>query len=332
LTSSPPGTPRAEAGVIGAPGTTVIFGGNHVNQDLRIGGRITAGMWLDCQQTIGLEAYYFQLNTLATGVTAGSPDIIGRPFFDISKGRPNAQLVSFPGILNGEAPASASSGGLVGAGLLARCNLCCGCNCRLDCLAGYRFLYLSDRVTIGEDLLSTDVAEVAAPLGTRILITDQFSTQNTFHGLDLGLAGTRWWDKWMLQSQARIAVGDSHEVADVFGATTTIHPGFAPTTLPGGILALPSNIGRHTRDAIAFVPEFDLRLGYQVTPNLRVYAGYTFLFWSQVLRAGDQIDTVVNPGLLPPQIPGTAPLRPAFNFNGTSVWSQGISLGLALRF
>jgi hypothetical protein len=332
LTASPPGTPRAAVGVLGAPGTTVLFGGNQVNQDLRIGGRFTAGMWLDCQQTIGLEAYYFQLNTQATGVTAGSPAIVGRPFFDISKGRPNAELVSLPGIVNGEAPDNASSGGLLGAGLLGRCNLCCGCNYRLDFLVGYRFLYLSDRVVVDENLLSTDPAQVAAPLGTRILITDQFSTQNTFHGLDLGLAGTRWWGKWMLQSQARIAVGDSHEVADIFGATTNIIPGFPATTLPGGLLALTSNIGRHTRDAIAFVPEFDLRLGYQVTPNLRLYAGYTFLFWSQVLRAGDQIDTVVNPGLLPPPILGTTPLRPAFNFNGTSVWAQGINLGLAMRY
>jgi Putative beta barrel porin-7 (BBP7) len=36
LTVSPPGTPRANAGVLGAPGTTGVFGGDQLNQDLRI--------------------------------------------------------------------------------------------------------------------------------------------------------------------------------------------------------------------------------------------------------------------------------------------------------
>src|SRR5262245_52245287 len=38
-TTSPPGTPLDQAGVLGAPGTSVLFGGTRVNGDLRIGGR-----------------------------------------------------------------------------------------------------------------------------------------------------------------------------------------------------------------------------------------------------------------------------------------------------
>src|SRR5262245_48917534 len=41
VTSSPPGTPRSQAGVIGAPGTQVLFGNETVNDDFRSGVRIT---------------------------------------------------------------------------------------------------------------------------------------------------------------------------------------------------------------------------------------------------------------------------------------------------
>jgi hypothetical protein len=332
LAASPPGTPRAAAGVLGAPGTTVLFGGDQVNQDLRVGGRVTAGMWLDCEQTCGIEAYFFEVGTRATGVAAGTPNIVGRPFLDVPPGTQNAELVNFPGIVSGTAQASASSGGLIGAGFLGRCNLCCGCNYRLDFLAGYRFLYLSDRVGVNENLVSTDPTQATALLGTNILLSDRFSTQNTFHGLDVGLAGDYRWGRWIVDGKTRIALGASHEVADIFGSTTVIAPGFAPVSAPGGLLALSSNSGHHTRDIVAFVPEVNARLGYQLTPHMRLYAGYTFLFWNQVLRAGDQIDLAVNPALLPPPIPGAAPARPAFNFNGTGVWAQGIDLGLELRF
>jgi hypothetical protein len=331
LTISPPGTPRSAAGVAG-PGSTVAFGGQQYNQDLRVGGRITAGMWLNCEQTIGLEAYFFELSSQASGVATGSPNIVGRPFLDAGTGLPNAELVAFPGILNGAVQASASSSGLIGAGFLGRCNLCCGCNYRLDLLAGYRFLYLSDRIGGNENLTATDPTQMSALLGTNILVNDSFATQNSFHGADVGLAGEYRWRNWVLDGKVRIALGATHEVADISGFTTVSPPGFPTVTLPGGLLALSSNSGRHTRDAVAFVPEINARLGYQLTPHVRLYAGYSFLYWNQVIRAGDQIDLAVNPALLPPALAGATPLRPAFTFNGTGLWAQGVDLGLQLRF
>ncbi len=65
---------------------------------------------------------------------------------------------------------------------------------------------------------------------------------------------------------------------------------------------------------------------------MRVHAGYSFLYWSEVVRAGDQVDLVVNPDLLPPPLPGASPLRPAFQFQGTGIWAQGIDLGIEFRF
>jgi hypothetical protein len=332
VTGSPPGTPIANVGVPGAPGTSVLFGGSPVNGDLRVGGRVTAGLWFDCDQTCGIEGYFFQLDTQSQGFSGGTPGSLGRPFLDAGTGLPNAELVSFPGFLNGNVQASDRSGSLIGAGVLGRANLCCDCGYRLDALAGYRFLSLDDRVGIGENLTSIDVAQTVVPLGTNILVTDSFHATNQFHGGDIGLAGELRWNAWSLGGTARIALGSTHERVDINGSTIVTVPGFAPVVNQGGLLALSSNSGSHSRDIFAVVPEARLQLGYQFGQHVRAHVGYTFLYWSNVARAGDQIDLAVNPALLPPPLPGASPLRPAFSFHGTGMWAQGIDLGLEFRF
>jgi hypothetical protein len=332
VTASPPGTPQANVGVLGVPDTSVLFGGSQVNGGLIPGGRLTAGAWLDSCRTIGIEGYYFELADRSDHFSAGSPGNLGRPIFNTATGRPDAELISFPGFVNGNVHASASSGGLIGAGALARCNLCAGCWYRLDALAGYRFLSMIDRVGINENLTSTDPAQTVAPLGTNILLSDSFHTSNQFNGGDFGLVGEMRWGRWSLRGTGRIALGATYERVDINGSTTVTVPGFPPVTSPGGLLALSSNSGRHSREIFGAVPEARVQLFYQVTSHLRAHVGYTFLYWSQIVRAGDQIDLSVNPGLLPPPVPGTSPQRPEFIFHGTGFWAQGIDLGLELRF
>jgi Putative beta barrel porin-7 (BBP7) len=257
---------------------------------------------------------------------------VGRPFFNTATGLPDAELVSLPGFLDGNVHVSASSGSLIGAGALARVNLGCASCYRLDALAGYRFLMLSDRVGISENLTSTDPAQTVVPLGTNFLVADNFHTTNQFHGADVGLAGEMHWKAWTLGGTARVSLGATCQQVDINGTTTVTVPGFVPVTSSGGLLALSSNSGVHTRDVFAVVPEARLQLAYQISPRLHVHVGYSFLYWNQVVRAADQIDLVVNPALLPPPIPGASPLRPAFTFQGTSFWAQGIDLGLNFRF
>jgi hypothetical protein len=110
-------------------------------------------------------------------------------------------------------------------------------------------------------------------------------------------------------------------------------PGQAPVVNPGGLLALSSNSGHFSRDRVSLVPEFGVNLGYQVTPHLRVFTGYTLLYWFDVVRAGDQVDLTINPNLLPPVTgPVAGPFRPAPRFQTTDLWVQGLSAGLEFRF
>ena len=101
----------------------------------------------------------------------------------------------------------------------------------------------------------------------------------------------------------------------------------------GGLLALLTNIGTYRSSSFALIPEFEFRAGYNITPRLRAFAGYTLIVWPNVARAGEQIDPVVNPAFLPPPIPGAGgPLRPAFPNRLSTLWVQGLSLGLEYRW
>lgn len=101
------------------------------------------------------------------------------------------------------------------------------------------------------------------------------------------------------------------------------------------MLALRTNIGRHRRDELAFIPEAGLDVGLQMTRRFKVYAGYSLLWVSTAARAGEQIDPVINVTQFP-ILSGDGPLvgppRPAFDFHRTAFWAQGLNLGLELRF
>jgi hypothetical protein len=101
------------------------------------------------------------------------------------------------------------------------------------------------------------------------------------------------------------------------------------------VLALGTNGGRQSHDEFGVVPEVNFNVGYQLRPCLRLYAGYTFLYLSDVARPGDQVNTTINTALVPssPQFgtPGGS-AQPGPLFNRTDYWAQGVNIGLALRY
>ena len=92
VTTSPIGTPQIFAGVIGQPGTSVLFGDQTVNGGIRPGGRIQGGVWLDDNAEFAIEGHYYALATETTTYSAASTfstgmptgPILARPFFNDS--------------------------------------------------------------------------------------------------------------------------------------------------------------------------------------------------------------------------------------------------------
>jgi Putative beta barrel porin-7 (BBP7) len=237
--------------------------------------------------------------------------------------------VSFPGLLSGTVSADVRSD-LVGGGLNAVKNLCCDPCGRWDVIAGYRYLSLRDEVVIREDLTALNQTGVVP--GTRFQIEDRFRTENTFHGAVIGVGHERWYGSCFLSARGSVGLGVTTTVTEISGFTDITPPGGPTTRFPGGLLTQPSNIGRSTRDEFGVVPEVRLRAGCQVNDWLRVYAGYTFLYWADVARAGDQIDTRVNETQLAPATNVSGELFPVFRERRTGYWAQGVSVGVEGRF
>jgi hypothetical protein len=338
VTTSPPGTPLAQAGMLGPPGTTVLFGDSSVNGGWRSGGRLRAGYWFDPQHRTGIEASFFGLQQASSGFSASSAGtpILARPFLDATTNLQSSSLIAFPGLLSGSVTANETSR-LYGAGALYRQEIGSSAGAfsapwgttRFSALVGYRFLHASDRLDISST--STVSAGGLIPPGTVFAPSDSFHASSNFHGLDLGIVGETSNGPWTLEWRAKLALGANINSAQVNGATTIITAGGVSTTSPGGLLALSSNIGNTTQTRFAAVPDFAVKGGYQFAPAWRVVASYELLYWTGVQRAGGLIDTTVNPNLLPPAVAG-GPLRPQPQFDTSSLLAQGFSVGIKHEF
>jgi hypothetical protein len=348
LSGSPDGTPQAQAGVLGAPGTSVLFGNSVLNHGIRSGFRVKAGAWLDDERTCGVEANFFMLGNQSRTFQAGSADgstIVSRPYFNAATNQPDAELVSFPGVLGGTATVSSRSSGLLGAGALLRENLCCGTfdSCgnldpcdrsgamyRIDALFGYRYYGYDEQLGIIERLQPLGGQFIP---GTQITVNDQFQTHNTFNGVVLGLAGEWYSNRWSFTAQPRFAFGQNFRQTTINGSTVVTTPGFDPVVSQGGLLALPSNIGTYRSVDWVLIPELDLGIGYRVTQRLRCTLGYSMIYWSRIARANSQVDSVVNGNLIP-SAGGTTggPQRPAYTGNVDGLWMHGLTFGVEYRY
>jgi hypothetical protein len=315
----------------------VLFGGSHENGDVRSGGRVTLGGWLGCDQCLGIEGSFFILEGKGAHFSASSTGnpILARPFTDATTGQPGSELIAFPGVLAGSIDANDVSKQFLGAGLLFRHHVCCGCSYFVDVVAGYRYLYYSQGINVTEDLTSTLPSNQFPfiPMGTSLLIGDRFATRNSFNGFDMGLTGEVRRGNWSVEWLAKVALGGTFTAMDINGETTVTVPGLPPVTNAGGLLALSSNSGHFTREHFSFVPEFGIRLGYDITPHIRTSLGYTILWWTGIGDAAKAIDLNVNPNLLPPVVsPVSGPASPAILFGKSTLVGQGIDLGLEFRF
>lgn len=340
VTSSPQGTPPNQIGVLRTGDTEILFGDDRRLRDQFNGGRLRAGLWLDGCQTWGVQGEYFGTETRHEGfqqMSNGDPNL-ARPFFNVLTGQEDAQLVAASGVIGGTVRAEVRSQ-LRGAGVTFRRLWACGDGCgdtmfqglpqhythRLDGLIGYRWLGLNEGLHVHENLIGIQ------PAGT-FLIDDHFRTRTVFNGLDFGVLYQRTRGCWTLDLLAKLAIGNNRQMVNIRGETTATPAGGPATRDTGGLLAQTSNIGTYRRDRFAVVPELGATIGYQLTPRLRGTIGYTFIYWSNVVRPGNHVDLDVNPNFLPPAIPPLTPSRPRFAFSDSDYWVQGVSFGGEYRW
>ncbi len=335
ITTSPTGTPRATAGVLDETGTSVLYGGSSINNDPHSGGRLRGGYWLNDSHRVGVEGELFMLDeqsSLTQATSTGDP-ILARPFFDVVNGRETAELVAFPSVVRGSIQATAltnlASGGVWMRfdphGIGSPCEVRSGRS--LNWLIGYRYMKLEDSIGIRENLESLDTANP----GT-FVIQDGFTTKNRFHGVEVGAVYEADRGPLVLEAITKVAIGNNHETTRINGFSDITELGLLER-FPGGVLAQRTNIGQHSRDELALIPQLGITLGWRITRRFSLTAGYSLVYFSNVVRAGDQISTDINPNLFPPEAtPFSGALRPEFAWRESDFWAHGLSFGGDFRW
>jgi hypothetical protein len=329
----------ADQGILGQPSTRVLFGGDNLSRDPFSGGRFALGLWFDCDHKEAVEIEGFFLGQRSSRFSANSNQfpVLGRPFFAVNAGGfETAEIVATPGSLVGTVSVNAKSS-LWGLTPSYQCCLCSGCDYRVAALIGFRYLDLDEDITVTENVTGLPTSNQARLVNQQALVFDSFGTRNQFYGADFGLTGENHWGRFSLDYRGKLAVGGVHQEVTINGgqALTSLVNGQVQT-FSGGLLALNSNIGRFSRDRFAVLPELDLNVGYDLTDNLRFFVGYSFLYCSSVVRAGDQIDRNLDitqiPGFRITGLPSAGQNSPMLPFKATDFWAQGVNFGFLWKW
>ncbi len=315
VTTSPSGTPPAEAGVLGQPNTSVLFGDSGANTSGRSGARITLGMWLN--SSARFEAEWFVLGGSQTSFnqsSAGDP-ILAAPFFNLATSAADAYLLAYPGTSEGSISIRDVSffngaGAHVMRDFHAYRTANGGFN-RFGGLYGFRYLGLYEKLTIA----STTTAGGGA--GT----FDAFRTTNNFIGGNFGLYAEHYGRRWTLGTIGRLGFGSTVEHATISGDSCP-----NSVSYPAGLYAYPSSIGSYGHQAFSVVPQLELKIGYNLSPRWRLVGGYDLIYWSRVARPGQQINTALNPSEL------SGGTTQQFTLNDGNLLIQGFNGGVELRY
>lgn len=331
-----PAVPQNQASVITSPSYITLFGDGISGQDAQIGGRVTFGTWLDSTHNVGAGLRFFALEGAVDqfDVSSTGNPIVGRPFFNVqllpAPGQEDALLVAYPGLVEGDAHGSYKNN-LLGAEGFLRVMMQRSQLRRVDLIAGYQFMRLDDQLEVRSFHTVVDPASIIN--GFTFDVRDRFRSINQFHGGTLGLQGSMSRGNWSLNGLFKVGVGNNHQSVLVQGTTLVALPPGPPVARNGGLLAMPSNGSggpAFVRDRLCVIPEFTTSLNYHITPTVNLSVGYNLIWLSNVVVSGDQIDRRVNRSQIPGPVVG--PNVPAFPFNDSTYWVQGINLGMNWNF
>jgi hypothetical protein len=339
-------------GALGHGGVPVF--GDKADLGTFSGIRVTAGGWLDSDQLLGLEVSGFVLSRRVSSFRAES-DANGNPVIAFRYLDPPVNGVAAEDAFQASVPAGNPFGvGPIAGGVAvisasrlwgleanAVSSLTALGSLQLQGLVGFRYLELDENLDLLWHSQALDGATVPFlggmfPAPSLVTSNDNFHAKTHFYGGQIGVRGEFDLGKAFVGLCGKVALGDSHEVVTVSGSSTLLPAGGTLMSVLGGQFAGPSNIGRLVDDSFAVVPEVEVKAGYNITTNVRVFVGYDFLYWSRVVRPGPQVDLIVddrqnpvNPGFDPTN-PTTAFPRPLIAHS--NFWAQGVNFGLELRY
>jgi hypothetical protein len=340
VTAGSPGDPVP--GGINQPHTQVLFGTADYNNDFDFsGGRIRAGAaLLDGAFSAEAGGFYMERKAATVNTFGNERDqVLARPFFDPNANLFRVKLLSFTDAF-GDGSRSALTTQFWGAegNIMANLPYLSSAD---QVFAGVRYLDLRDNMNVTDQVTTGGLGQsffLGQPqnTGDKVISTDRFRTVNEFYGGQVGFVRIDSWETLSLRIRGSVALGNTRESLNVVGNSTYYNSVTNNiTTYPGGFLAQPTNSGTFNRDHFAVVPEVGVAVGWHVTNSLVLSLGYNFLYWSDVVRAGEQVNIRIDPTRLPesPTFDPNSPARdPIPVFHHTSFWAHGLTVGATWTF
>jgi hypothetical protein len=349
------------AGIPGQAGTSDLLGNSGLDSRNHSGGRFLVGGWIE-PDVVGLEVGGFILETHTTHFwqdsdRLGNP-LIARPFFNALTDQEDAQVITLPSNFGSSPGARGGVDGSIFGGIDVfsdsrlwggEGNVVVGLlqgAFELELLSGFRYLGLEETLRFSQSstIDMFDASYMPRPLGLNnapvpaseiVSITDRSQTRNEFFGAQAGLRGRWLCDHWSIECTADIGLGDTKQWSNITGITQWTASAGTFASVPAGLYAVGDNRGLFSRDSLSYMSEEDLRVGYRVTRCLTLNVGCSFLYWNDVLRAGNQLQDAIDPRTIPsniaydPAVKGTAPVH---RFVASDYWAMGLSVGVEFRY
>lgn len=358
------GTPNFQgAAVNGYVPVSIInqatFGARSTNVGGQNGARFTLGFWTDPDMSFGMEASFLFLERGSDRFSAISSQSGNQFLLDTGFTRDlyvitpeGTELLRTFDVFVAREAASSLVGRfatqLYGAELNGRCIGFRVGGCDFGGLAGFRYLNYND------ELLVLNNVRLFAPPGIpqtesdrtgslsrdlTVQTYDRIRVKNNFFGGTLGVDMDARLGDFFINTRFKASVGLVHQVADVESQTSIINndPGRSPpsSAAGGGLLASPDDLGRHNRDRFGFIPEVNVKVGYDLADWFRFYVGYDALVLTNFARSTNSttvstLNTTINVGETPPINVNVN--QPTFRFQDRDVWVQGLTFGFEARY
>jgi hypothetical protein len=320
-------TPRSRAGVLDASGTEILYSGSDGDSGMHSGVRFSMSYWLTpCHET-ALDVTYTTLgNSSATFDRSSAQNaILARPYYNVASAvaAQDAWLLAYTNDGQTGEIHITNTQELNFLEAAVRCSIVKQSNRNLDFMFGYRYGRFAEALAINDS---------TTYLGSTTAKSDVFEARNEFNGFEMGFVSTTRYCRWSLDVLAKLAMGNTRSRVDIAGNTNVTDALGNTVHYAGGLLALPSNSVPVERNNFSAIPELGFTLGYDLTCRLKATVGYSFVYWSGVMRPADQIDTNVNGTQVPPTSGQSGVSAPESKAVTTDFWAQGINLGLDYRY
>jgi hypothetical protein len=349
--------------------TPILPGGLTLTDHERSGVRLTAGFWLDDDHTWGIYANYWELEQLRTtsaiatqtnNLDINTPFVTQTGTTNTTTTTQNTSTVTTTGVgnqpitttttngstittmvpvfspvtLHGMLQAQAQASGATnvwGAEINCITQSCYFGAVTFDLALGLRYIDLTENLLVHDRMVLRATAPgLAAPITAGFDSIDAFATHNEVWAPQVAAGMEGEWGPFWLRGQAKVGVGGVHQNISLFGTGTDLATG----AVTGGFLVPRSEAGAHTRDRYTSVSEVTLNLGYALTPNVRLFAGYNYMYVVNVLRPGDQVSvSAINTQVMLANQTTTLNVRQFdFKFSDRDIWLSGVNFGVDIRY